>query len=313
MTAEDLQDAFANVCATPLPLPGSGGTAERHSSLFEVAKQDVSLAKLAEAHWDALAIFAEAGRTPRPGALYGVWASEIPGRPLHVKGKTLSGEKAFCTGYGLVQRALVTVGGDDGRLLDVDVRPGPAIHASAAQWHTEAFRMTNTGAVRFDELPLEDDAAIGAPGSYLSRPGFWHGACGPAACWAGGAAGLLAYADESKRNDPHTLVHLAGMHANVWAMRSLLRTAGEEIDAEPNDVPAAQRRALTLRHLIEQLATDTLRRFARAYGPAPLAMQEHTARRFHEVEIFLRQSHAERDLETLATLIRARPDNKMHR
>ncbi len=309
MTAEDLQSAFADVCATPLPLPGSGETAERHLRLFGVAEQDVSLAKLAEAHWDALAILAEAGRTPRPGALYAVWASEIPGKPLHVVGKTLSGEKAFCTGYGLVQRALVTVGGDDGRLLEVDVRPGPNIHASAAQWHTEAFRMTNTGAVRFDEMSLEDDAAVGAAGFYLNRPGFWHGACGPAACWAGGAAGLLVYADGNKRSDPHTLAHLAAMHANVWAMRSLLRTAGEEIDADPHNVSAAQRRALTLRHLIEQLASDTLRRFARAYGPVPLAMHEPTARRFHEVEIYLRQSHGERDLEGLATLIRTKPDD----
>lgn len=304
MTAEDLQHAFADVCATPLPLPGGGDTGARHLRLFEVAKRDVSLAKLAEAHWDALAILAEAGRTPQPGALYAVWASEIPGKPLHVNGTTLSGEKAFCTGYGLVQRALVTVGGEDGRLLDVDVKPGPALAASAAQWHTEAFRMTNTGAVRFNGLQLEENATIGKPGFYIHRPGFWHGACGPAACWAGGAAGLLAYADASRRGDPHTLAHLAAMHANVWAMQALLRTAGEEIDAEPHDVHVAQRRALTLRYLIEQLASDTLRRFARAYGPVPLTMQEQTARRFHEVEIFLRQSHGERDLETLAHLIR---------
>ncbi len=323
MTADDLQQSFADVCATPLPLPGAGRTAERHLRLFEIAKRDVSLAKLAEAHWDALAILAEAGHTPRPGALYAVWASEIPGKPLHLAGNVLSGEKAFCTGHGLVQRALVTVGGHDGRLLEVDARPGPAVHASVAQWHTEAFRMTNTGAVHFDGLSLEDDAVVGDPGFYLDRPGFWHGACGPAACWAGGAAGLLAYADQSKRSDAHTLAHLSAMHANVWAMQSLLRTAGEEIDAGPRDVPAAQQaahraaqqaaqqRALTLRHLIEQLASDTLRRFARAYGPVPLAMHEATARRFHEVEIFLRQSHGERDLETLATLIRTKPDDRL--
>ncbi|MGI4827641.1 MAG: acyl-CoA dehydrogenase [Janthinobacterium lividum] len=289
-----------------MPLPGNGKTAERHLRLFEVAKQDVSLAKLAEAHWDALAILAEAGRSPVHGALYAVWASEISGKPLTVVDKRVSGEKAFCTGFGLVQRALVTIGADDGRLLDVDVRPGPAIRASAAQWQTEAFRLTNTGSVRFDELGIDDHASIGARGSYLSRPGFWHGACGPAACWAGGAAGLLAFADASGSGDPHTLAHLAAMHANVWAMRSLLQTAGEEIDAQPDDVLAAQRRALTVRHLIEQLATDLLRRFARAYGPVPLAMHEQIARRYQEVDLFLRQAHGERDLESLARLIQTK-------
>ncbi|MGI4831023.1 MAG: acyl-CoA dehydrogenase, partial [Janthinobacterium lividum] len=106
--------------------------------------------------------------------------------------------------------------------------------------------------------------------------------------------------------DPHTLAHLAAMHANVWAMRSLLQTAGEEIDAQPDDVLAAQRRALTVRHLIEQLATDLLRRFARAYGPVPLAMHEQTARRYQEVDLFLRQAHGERDLESLARLIQTK-------
>lgn len=305
MTTEELQHAFAEVCTTPLPFPGAGETAQRHLHLFDIARRDVSLAKLAEAHWDALAILAEAGRTPHPGALYAVWASEIPGKPLHVTENRLFGEKAFCTGYGLVGRALVTVGGEDARLLDVDVSPGSATHGSSGQWHTEAFRMTNTGAVHFDGLSLEEGSTVGDPGFYVRRPGFWHGACGPAACWGGGAAGLLLYAEQSGRRDPHTLAHLAAMHANVWATRSLLRTAGEEIDREPHDARGAHQRALTLRHLIEQLATDTLRRFARAYGPSPLAMHEPMARRYHEVDIFLRQSHGERDLEALAMLMKA--------
>lgn len=305
MTIDDLTRSFREICSEPLPLPGAGRTAERHQRLFEVAKRDVSLAKLAEAHWDALAILAEAGREPVPDALYAVWASDIPGKPLRVAEGRLSGEKAFCTGFGLVERALVTVGGEDGRLLDLDVRPGPALHGSPGQWQIEAFRLTNTGGVHFNGLPLDDAAAIGDPHFYVSRVGFWHGACGPAACWAGGAAGLLRYADESRRSDPHTLAHLAAMHANVWASRSLLHTAGDEIDAQPGSVLAARQRALTLRHLIEQLASDTLRRFARAYGPVPLAMNADSARRYQEVDVFLRQCHGERDLEALASLIKA--------
>jgi hypothetical protein len=58
-------------------------------------------------------------------------------------------------------------------------------------------------------------------------------------------------------------------------------------------------RALRVRHLIEQTCTDTLRRFARAYGPHPLTMIGDTSRRYHELDLYLRQSHAERDLESL--------------
>ena len=32
---------------------------------------------------------------------------------------------------------------------------------------------------------------MGTPGWYVERNGFWHGAVGPAACWAGRAAGLV--------------------------------------------------------------------------------------------------------------------------
>ena len=306
MTAEELRLRFAAVCRQPLPLPGQGDTAQRHLSLFNIAREDVSLAKLAEAHYDALAILAEAGRTPHPGALYGVWASEIPGQPLTVAAGHVSGEKAFCTGCGLIHRALVTTGGLSPTLLDLPVLPSPAVQPGPSNWHTEAFRHTNTGAVRFHALPLDPAAVIGEPGFYLQRPGFWHGAIGPAACWAGGAAGLLTFADASTRSDPHTLTHLAAMHANLWAMQSILATAGHEIDADPTNAPAAHQRALKVRFLIEQLASDTLHRFARAYGPLPLSMNAGTARRYVEVDLFLRQSHAERDLEALAHQIKAR-------
>ena len=42
------------------------------------------------------------------------------------------------------------------------------------------------------------------------------------------------------------------------------------------DGTAAQIRALQLRHLIEQACTDTLQRFARAYGPHPLCMDSNS-------------------------------------
>ena len=43
-----------------LPLPGSGRTAERFRALWEGRRADVSRGRLAEAHHDADAIFADA-------------------------------------------------------------------------------------------------------------------------------------------------------------------------------------------------------------------------------------------------------------
>jgi hypothetical protein len=297
------------VVSKPLPLPAGGHTAERHRLLADTGQEDLSLAKLAEAHWDATAILAEAGRIPEQNAIYGVWASEIPGKPLQLirttDGFLLSGNKPFCSGIGMVDRALVTVGGPENLLMDVDLRVNKTnIEADLGVWETDAFRDTKTGSLNFFEAKLDTDAQVGRPGWYLERPGFWHGACGPAACWVGGVAGLMKYANSSRRDDSHTLAHLGAMKSNLWAMRSLLSEAGREIDAAPFDVKAGQIRALQLRHLVEQLATDVLRRFSRAYGPHPLSMNRETSRRFQETDLYMRQSHGERDLESLAKLLR---------
>jgi hypothetical protein len=240
------------------------------------------------------------------GTLYGVWASEIPGEGLKLErsegGLRVSGSKRFCSGAGIVERALVSTGAPEFLLLEVDVRPSAEVTLDASGWVTGAFKMTQTAAVSFDCAPVI--AVPGGPRWYVERSGFWNGACGPAACWAGGALGLVDVALRSKRADAHTLAHLGAMQANAWAMQSWLATAGAEIDAVPREAGAAQARALTVRHLVEQACTDTLRRFARAYGPQPLAMDAEVSRRYQELDLYLRQSHAERDLEELGRALR---------
>jgi hypothetical protein len=309
MTTGELKARLAAVVSQELPLPGGGRTAERLHLIAETAREDLSLAKLAEAHWDAVAILAEAGRAPEPDMLYAVWASEIPGQALRLErtdeGYQLSGCKPFCSGLGMVDRALVTVGLPEQLLVEVDLRRNQErIEADLKTWKVDAFRATQTGAITFLDSRLSPNAPVGASGWYLERPGFWRGACGPAACWAGGVAGLLDFALKSKRDDSHTLAHRGAMQASVWGMYSLLKRAGDEIDGAPDDVTGGQICALQLRHLIEQMGAEIIQRFSRAYGPYPLSMEEETSRRCQEASLYMRQSHAERDLECLGRLIR---------
>jgi alkylation response protein AidB-like acyl-CoA dehydrogenase len=309
MNAEILAARLRQIAVEPVPLPGAGKTAERHSRLMQIGREDLSLAKLAEAHWDAVAILAEAGRQPARGVLYAVWASEIPGKALRLqetdKVYQINGSKMFCSGVGLVDRALVTVGIPESRLVEVNLRKNAEkVDVDLSAWATEAFRLTQTGAVTFRDAEVAAEDLVGDTGWYQNRPGFWHGACGPAACWAGGVAALVDFAMQSSRDDPHTLAHLGAMNANIWTMKSCLDIAGREIDEEPENRVEAQIRALQLRHFVEQVCTDTLRRFARAHGPSPLAMNQDISRRYQEAELYLRQSHGERDLESLARLLR---------
>ena len=307
MTAEQLVRRLRGLVAEPIPLPGAGDTPLRHRRLIAAGREDLSLARLAEAHWDAVAILAEAGRQPVSDALYGVWASQIPGHALRLEpsaqGLVLQGTKKFLSGAGLVDHALVTAGEPEPQLVDLDLRShAEQIVFDHTAWKVEAFVETRTATAAFNDVPVAPEELVGNPGWYLSRIGFWHGACGPAACWAGGAAGLLDAALLQHRSDAHTLAHLGAMSAAVWGLNAVFETAGREIDTGKDTSRGAHKRALAVRHLTEQSCTDVLRRFARAYGPAPLAMDEAVADRYQELDLYLRQCHAERDLEALGRL-----------
>ena len=66
-----------------LPLPGGGRTRERWAVLADLAGEDLSLARLAEGHADALAILAELG------------AADAAGRePLGSLGRAAAGSRA---------------------------------------------------------------------------------------------------------------------------------------------------------------------------------------------------------------------------
>jgi hypothetical protein len=297
-----------------LPFPGGGETARRHCELAQIARDNLELARLAEAHTDALAILHEAGREPKPGVLYGVWASEGKAG-LRVSEGAVSGEKGFCTGAGLVDCALVTVMEPERRLLEIDLREASDhVHFDPSGWVTDAFADTSTATTFFSGYPIDETDFVGSSGWYLDRPGFWHGACGPASCWAGGAQGLIDYALQHTRDTNfHALAHLGALEANGWQLRTLLQAAGEEIDRDFANIRAARVRALTLRHLVEQSCTETMVRFGRAFGPRPLAFEAAIARRCHELTLYIRQSHAESDLEDLGRESLAREKLKLER
>ena len=109
---------------------------------------------------------------------------------------TLTGTKPFCSGSTLVDRALVTAIDPTGNhhLIDLDLRRNAAnIAFDGSFWQTAAFADTLTANATLTAATLTPNDILGPPGWYLSRPGFWHGALGPAACWAGGAAGLFGF------------------------------------------------------------------------------------------------------------------------
>lgn len=303
-----LQDLLAQTQASgelTLPLPGQGATPLRHEALMRWGAKDLSLARIAEAHTDALAILAAAGQSERPGGLYGVWAADGPaGRLTYSRLRNgdyvLQGSKQFCSGANFLEAALVTAHGEGGILLidvtldDAGIRPQPSV------WESAAMADTGTVAVDFNDVRVPAARVVGAPNWYLSRPGFWHGAIGPAACWAGGALSLIEAATELGRTDPHSRAQVGALQSLGWALSAYLDLSGREIDADPEDKRREARvRVLKVRHLIERACTEVLDRFGRATGPQLLAHDAQVARQHVALTLYIRQCHAERDLETI--------------
>jgi alkylation response protein AidB-like acyl-CoA dehydrogenase len=301
----ELREHVRTLCDSSLPLPGRGQTAERHRALLAFGREDLSLARVAEAHTDAVAILAEAGKRALAGHLYGVWASDGPHSRLTATrlahgGWRLDGIKQFCSGTSFLTAALVTAHAEDGLYLFEVRLDHPAIRPLNSTWATPALADTDTGPVEFVAATVDSDSVVGDRDWYLHRPGFWHGAIGPAACWAGGAQYLAAAACDLNRTDPHSRAHQGALRAISWGLDALLDQAGREIDADPRGRGDGPRlRALQVRHLVERWCTEVMDRVGRATGPQLLCFDAGFIRQYSALTVYIRQCHAERDLETI--------------
>jgi hypothetical protein len=147
---------------------------------------------------------------------------------------------------------------------------------------------------------------IGDADEYLTRPGFWHGAIGVAACWLGGARAvarpLYRRAGDDKA-DPHALAHLGAVDAALAAAQAMLDAAAVSIDTDPFDqTGTAELWARRTRAVVEHAVGETVNRTGRALGPGPLCEDQSHAQRVADLTIYVRQSHAERDLAALGQL-----------
>ena len=301
-----------------LPLPGSGQTAARWAMLAWLGRQDLCLARLAEGHADAVAILAEAGRAPVPSALYGVWASRSRGTGATVHSQDrkwhLGGTVGFCSGAGYLDRALVAAMAVDGKsslLLEVDLTD-PRVEPDRDSWPALGMDASASLAVTFHDLVLSEAAIVGPVGFYTGRCGFCLGGAGVAAVWLGGAAGAvdgaLSAITPGPGVDPHRLAHLGAVHAQLASTDALLASAAEAIDAAPagdHDLLVA-----TCRSSAERTAREVIDVIPRIVGPGPLCWDRHLAQHLSDLQVYIRQHHAEADLAALGSAFlagRARP------
>jgi hypothetical protein len=286
-----------------LSRPGGGRTLARWRALAAVAAQDLSLLKLYEGHTDALAILAEAagGAAPAAGA-WGVWCAEPPDARISIAALgpgavSVSGVKAWCSGASVLSHALVSGWNAQGEpCLAAVALDQPGVALTAQGWHAVGMAATASVNVMFDAA---EGRQIGRPGFYTGRPGFWHGGAGIAACWYGAAARLAELMRQKLRcrSDPHALAHLGAVDAALAAAADSLRAAAQAIDDFP-DADACHL-ALRVRSIAEKAAGEVITAAGRALGAAAFCRDRDSSRILADLPVFLRQSHAERDLAAL--------------
>jgi alkylation response protein AidB-like acyl-CoA dehydrogenase len=293
-----------------LPLPGSGATLARWQALSIAGGHDLGFAKLYEGHTDALAILAELDGPQIADATWGVWCAEPPGPGvlLHTADDgrlLLSGRKQWCSGAASISHALVSCRDDSGRRMLAAVSlQQPGVEVTDQGWHAVGM----AGSASVDVVFTNAQAvAVGAPEAYLTRPGFWLGGAGVAACWYGAAraigerllAATHAQVKADGKPDPHRLAHLGSVDVALSGAAALLIASAATIDADPRGDACAL--ALRVRLTVEAAASTVLEHANRALGAGPLCRDPWFARMAADLPVFLRQSHAERDLATLGS------------
>ncbi|SEE59282.1 acyl-CoA dehydrogenase [Pseudomonas migulae] len=284
-----------------LPLPGSGRTLERFQRLAEVGGHDLGLCKLYEGHTDALAIIQQLGGSPTPSSTWGMWAAEPPDARVRVTPQgqmvALNGRKAWCSGATVLSHALLTTWDQQDRQQLVAVAlDQPGVTLTDQGWQAVGMGATGSVEVLFDGAEAQ---AIGNPGDYLQRPGFWQGGIGIAACWYGAAQSLAERLRRhcGHREEPHALAHLGAVDSALHAAATVLRFSALSLDAAPQE--DAERLARRARAVVENAVEQVILHVGHAVGAGPYCKDRQFARLIADLPVFLRQSHAERDLAAL--------------
>lgn len=294
-----------------LPMPARGQTLQRWQALAAVAAHDLALAKLYEGHTDALAILQELGAPPPPaGALVGTWAAEPPDGRITFRREgagfsvRLQGTKRWCSGAREATHGLLTAWDEagGGPWLVLVAMDQPPVQVQPGAWC--AVGMADSASV---DVQLDGAQArlCGSEGEYLSRPGFWQGGAGVAACWYGGctaigqalrrAAAAGAQAPAERRYALQAALGDADVELRLLA--ALFRESAAWIDAHPQ--ADTREVALRLRSAVDAAAQRLLVRAGRTLGATPYCRDAHFARLAADLPVFVRQTHGDRDLAAL--------------
>jgi alkylation response protein AidB-like acyl-CoA dehydrogenase len=306
LTVNDARAAAPELGELALSRPVS--TRDRWEALATLGARDLGVARVIEPHLDALAILtqardASAGTGHTSGnSVWGVFAAEGGDDPLLATegpdGWRLTGTKPWCSLADRLDRALVTAHLEEGGrgLFEVDLS-GRGLAVVANTWAARGLAEIPSGPVTFLDVAA---VPVGESDWYLRRPGFAVGGIGVAACWFGGAIAVARTVFEvvGPRPAPIHAMQLGKLDGMVQSARLALADAARLLDADA--VPDAEPKsgsilAKRVRAAVALACEDILQLAGHALGPAPLAMNASHAKRVADLQLYIRQHHAEKD------------------
>lgn len=298
--------------------------AAEHAVLRRVARDDLGLARVLDGHRNALErllrhrpqdvsdedrVAADDGAVP-----HGVWGADPRGdegdpAALDPGGATASGTKVFCSGAGLVERALVLVRtGTGGDPAAAPAATGPSIATPTVcalvdvsdperavvdhRWFRgAALRSSASHRVILDRAPV---LAIlrGGPGgnALLDEPWFSGDALRTAVTWAGALDSVVAGTRAELRGrtcSDAELLLLARASAVRASVDRWLEHATASRDRDPPDVV---RRTVQLARLeITERCREALRLCAELTGSHPMAVSSRAAQARTDLDLLLLQ------------------------
>lgn len=287
--------------AKNLPYPASGQTYQRWQMFAQVAGYDLSLAKLFESNCDALSILNELGYQDEiDDQTWAVWAAEGGPVPVQVENNQCSGIKTWCSGAEFIQKALMSYKDKQGQAqLCIVELAHPSVHVDLSHWQAVGMQGTQTAQVHFDNTPV---TVIGQPNRYLERPGFWHGAAGVAACWYGAAVRLVSFLQESCQTHPNAFkkMYLGELAQQLSVTKQYFQYIAMLIDDEP--MLSHEREIRILRAQTEQCCQSVIQLVGKALGARPYCEEATFSQLIADLPVFIRQSHAAFDYESIAEL-----------
>lgn len=278
--------------------PG-GDTLLACDTLRALGRANLSVGRLVEGHVNAIRLIWLYGESAQKSdadetVLHGVWGADAdpPVRIVRRTGKEvwLSGRKKFCSGLGVVGRAVVTAAtGDDAAPQMVLIEAADPHRASLGSWQVSGMRATNSGSYN-----LSDHCAIvlGQPGDFLREPHFEGGIWRYLALQTGGLEALVEGVRRmlgARAAQPLNAARLADLFIAAETARLWVESAALAIEASRADARVVSR-VLLARQAIDAACQQAIALSERSVGTAAFLERGPIDRVRRDLAFFLRQA-----------------------